>query len=854
MNTKRKIVTILLSTLLVSFLAAYIPQTMTNQGMLLRGAEQKETESNIPSPTTDRILSGTVHDPIYIDGDDDFHANATAEEWAGDGSVGNPYIIDGYDIDLGESAGHCIHIANTQVYFTISNCFLTGATDKSGAGIFLDNVQHANIMKNTIVNNYYGIHFSHSGNNTIAGNTWHDSTSNGARLDDSDSNNLANNTCHSNIYSIYLDSSSFNALTNNTCSGDYHSIQLTSSDSNTLTNNTCHDSAKNGIYVTSSSDSNTLTDNTAHSNEYGIVLAGSLFNTLTNNSCYNNTESGIYLYNSNHTTIQKNTCHNNTMYGVHLSYTNSSTLTKNICFDNDNSGIRLELSNSNILVNNTCYLNVWVGIQMGGSNYTILTNNTCYDNIYGIGILSSESNTLTKNTCYNNSEGVYLYRGTFNHLTETICFDNTDFGITLEQSAYNTLTKNTIYENYYGVEVFDTSHKNTLTKNNIYGNTFGIRLSGCWYQLITYCIFSGNGINAEDVGTSNTFDYNYWSDYDGFDSDGDGIGESPYYFTSNSDPHPLVYTPTPPTFLERPEDLIVEFSYSPFQLKLNATCPTAMTWWVSNVLFSIDSQGMITAGFLPIGEHALEVEVSNIYGVRTSVSFSVTVVDTTSPSWLIVPIDQELKYGEEFVYQVAATDLSGIGDWSVNDTTNFSVDEYGVITNNTVLSVGDYALTVTVADTYGNELSSSFTVTVEPLESDTEAPRWIIAPHDLTLSHGEALMYQLAAWDEFGIDDWQLSGSSDITISEDGVITNSSILEIGVYNLEVRAYDAEGNYCSANFTVTVIETEIATTTTTTTTPSGGFEFGFNMSTVGLGVAVFALIIGISAFISARKGS
>jgi parallel beta-helix repeat protein len=487
MNTKQKIVSLLLTTLLVSFLAANILQTVTHQDMLLRESVRKDTKRITTNPVTEQTLSGTVHNPIVIDGDEDFHANATAESWAGDGSAGNPYIIDGYDIDLDGSAGHCIHIANTLVYFTISNCLLTGASANPGAGIFLDTVQHANIIENTIVHNYYGIHFSNSGNNIIAGNTWHDNTANGARLDDSDSNNLSNNTCYSNIYSIYLDTSSFNALTNNTCSGDYHSIQLSSSDSNTLTDNTCHDSAKNGIYVTSSSDSNTLLNNTAHSNEYGIVLAGSLFNTLTNNSCYNNTESGIYLYNSNHTTLQKNTCHNNTMYGVHISYTNSSTLTKNICFDNDNSGIRLELSNSNILVNNTCYLNVWVGIQMGSSNYTILTNNTCHDNIYGIGILNSEFNTLTKNTCYDNNEGVYLFRGTFCYLTETICFDNNDFGITLEQSAQNTLTKNTVYENDHGIQIFDTIHEN----------------------VVTYSVFLDNGINAIDVATTSTFDYNY---------------------------------------------------------------------------------------------------------------------------------------------------------------------------------------------------------------------------------------------------------------------------------------------------------------------------------------------------------
>ena len=125
---KQKMVSILLITLLVSFLAAYSPQKGTHQGMLLREAAQKDTKRTTPSPMTEKTLSGTVHDPIFIDGDEDFHANATAEGWAGNGSAGNPYIIDGYDIDLDGSAGHCIHIANTLVYFTISNCLLTGAS------------------------------------------------------------------------------------------------------------------------------------------------------------------------------------------------------------------------------------------------------------------------------------------------------------------------------------------------------------------------------------------------------------------------------------------------------------------------------------------------------------------------------------------------------------------------------------------------------------------------------------------------------------------------------------------------------------------------------------------------------
>ena len=65
----------------------------------------------------------------------------------------------------------------------------------------------------------------------------------------------------------------------------------------------------------------------------------------------------------------------------------------------------------------------------------------------------------------------------------------------------------------------------------------------------------------------------------------------------------------------------------------------------------------------------------------------------------------------------------------------------------------------------------------------------------------------------------------------------------------VRAYDPEGNYCSATFTVTVIE---AGTVEPTTPPVGTSDFGFIMSTAGLGLALVAFFLGLGAFLNARK--
>ena len=70
------------------------------------------------------LLAGTPHAPIAIDGDINFSDTASAEGWLGDGSSGNPYIIDGLDIDSNGTGGHCISINNTRVNFTIQNCYL----------------------------------------------------------------------------------------------------------------------------------------------------------------------------------------------------------------------------------------------------------------------------------------------------------------------------------------------------------------------------------------------------------------------------------------------------------------------------------------------------------------------------------------------------------------------------------------------------------------------------------------------------------------------------------------------------------------------------------------------------------
>jgi hypothetical protein len=77
------------------------------------------------------------HNAIYIDGDDNFNETTLTENWPGNGSLQNPFIIQELDIDLGGTAEPCIHINSTRVHFIIRDCNLLGSNQSDGVGIKL---------------------------------------------------------------------------------------------------------------------------------------------------------------------------------------------------------------------------------------------------------------------------------------------------------------------------------------------------------------------------------------------------------------------------------------------------------------------------------------------------------------------------------------------------------------------------------------------------------------------------------------------------------------------------------------------------------------------------------------------
>lgn len=291
-----------------------------------------------------------------------------------------------------------------------------------------------------------------------------------------------------------------------------HRSGVWSAGSPTITNNTFF-STSTGVFAGGSP---LISNNTFLENYMGIDISYSS-GTITNNYIADNTY-GVYRWGANNpficgANISYNVIVNNT-YGIWLAYSWGPTkIDSNILIGNNN-GIyfKYDIQNVNI-INTTIELSIGPGIYLHGTHNDIID---CY--------------------IRNNAYGILLPPGANNNHVEGCILSNNGHGIYIDPQG----------------AIQPSIRHNTLVGNSIlHSSGYGIYLPrgdgySVGYFLIYHNNFVNNTINAQDnsIGTSwdSKGEGNFWDDYNGSDNNSDGIGDTPYNISgdSNKDYFPLM--------------------------------------------------------------------------------------------------------------------------------------------------------------------------------------------------------------------------------------------------------------------------------------------------------------------------
>ncbi len=209
-------------------------------------------------------------------------------------------------------------------------------------------------------------------------------------------------------------------------------------------------------------------------------------------------------------------------------------------------GIRLWYSNDNHLSKNHLYRSrdfvVWY------SHGNLIEENQGEFGRYSLHFMYTGKNIVKNNTYKHNSVGIF-----FMYSQDTVATGNlienslgtTGLGIGMKDASNFVLKNNTIIYCARGLFIdrspYEPDTVNVIEDNRIIYNSEGIHFHSLSVNnRFINNIFKGNIENVINDSynskmTKNYFDGNYWDDYEGFDRDGNGIGDGPYNYYSYAD-------------------------------------------------------------------------------------------------------------------------------------------------------------------------------------------------------------------------------------------------------------------------------------------------------------------------------
>lgn len=229
---------------------------------------------------------------------------------------------------------------------------------------------------------------------------------------------------------------------------------------------------------------------------------------------------GIYLYHSRGNTIRENVIRGRSELelgergaGLHL-WNSPDNLIEDNVITAARDGMYIQSSDGNVIRRNRVS-NLRYGVHYMFSDTNTFEDNVFADNVAGAAIMYSRHITFQRNAFIHNrgfsSFGI-LFQDCDECLAEGNFIIDNATGIFMEALRKSTFRRNVIAENDVAVQMFSSADANVFHDNNFVENLSPLQLIG--RTTTTRWDHNGRG--------------NFWSDYEGYDLDGDGIGDVPH--------------------------------------------------------------------------------------------------------------------------------------------------------------------------------------------------------------------------------------------------------------------------------------------------------------------------------------